>query len=77
MKLAMFLISSTKRIFTKLLSVSKSSIRIKVGHIGHFLILFTSAVICKQRFLYGNEIAQYHQNCKYYNVEQNHFRKPL
>ena len=76
MKLAVFLISSTKRIFTKLLSVSKSSIRIKVR--SHWeLILFTSAVICKQRFLYGNEIAQYHQNCKYYNVEQNHFRKPL
>ena len=41
MKLAMFFISSTKRIFTKLLSFSKSSVKIKVrSHGALFLILF-------------------------------------
>ena len=50
MKLATFFISSTKRIFTKLLSVSESSVKVKVGsHWAHFLILLTSAVICKQQ----------------------------
>ena len=77
MKLVMFLISSTKLIFTKMLSVSESSVEIKLGHIGHFLILLTSAVIYKQQFLYGNEIVQSRQNCKCYNIEQDHFRKPL
>ena len=38
MKLAEFFISSTKRIFTKLLKVSESSIKIKVGsHLPFFL----------------------------------------
>ena len=74
---ATFLISSTKRIFTKLLSFSESSIKIKVrSHWAHFLILLTSAVICKQ-CLCGNEIVQYLQNCKCYNVDQDHFRNPL
>ena len=78
MKLATFLISGTKRIFTRLLSVPESSIKTKVrSHWADFLILLTSAVICKQRFLYGNEIVQYLQNCKWYNVEKDHFRKPL
>ena len=41
------------------------------------VILLTSAVISRQRLLYGNEVAQYLQNCKYYNIGQDHFRKLL
>ena len=78
MKLATFFISSTKFIFTKLLSVSERLIKIKVrSHWALFLILLPSAVIYKQRLLYGNEILQYLQNCKCYNVKQDHFKKPL
>ena len=78
MRLETFLISSTKLIFTKLINVSGSLIKIKARlQWAHFLILLTSRVICKQQFLYENEIVQYLQNCKCYNVEQDHFRKPL
>ena len=42
-----------------------------------FEILLTSASICKQMFLHENEIVQYLQNCKYQDVNQDHFRKPL
>ena len=76
MKLAKFFISSTRHIFTKLLSVSESSTKGSVK-LGTFPNLLTLAVICKQRRLHGNEIVQYLQNCKRYNIEQNHFRKPL
>ena len=55
MKLVTFFISSTKHIFTKLLSVSESLIKIKT-HWAHFLILLSLAVICKHRLSYGNEI---------------------
>ena len=49
-KLATFFISSTKRLFTKVLAVSKSSIKIKVRlHWTLIIILLTSAVICKER----------------------------
>ena len=48
MKLATFFISSTKFIFTKLLSVSERLIKIKVrSHWALFLILLPSAVIYK------------------------------
>ena len=50
MKLATFFISSTKFIFTKLLSVSERLIKIKVrSHWALFLDLIPSAVIYKQR----------------------------
>ena len=50
MKLATIFISSTRCIVTKRSSVSESLIKIKVrSHGAHFLILLTSAVICKQR----------------------------
>ena len=76
MKLATFFISSTRRIFTKLLSVSESSTKIKVrSHRTLFVILLTSVVICKQIHLHGNEIVEYLQNCACYNVGQDHFRK--
>ena len=57
MKRATFLISSTKRIFTKLLGVSESSIKIKVrSHQTPFAVLLASAVIYKQRLLHGKDI---------------------
>ena len=64
----------TRRIFRKLFSVFESTIKIKVRlHWTLFLILITSAVICKQRLLYGNGIVQCLQNCKCYSVDQDHF----
>ena len=64
MKLAIFFISSSRRSFRKLLSVSECSIKIKIrSHRALFLILLTSAIFYKQRLLYGNGIVQYLQNC--------------
>ena len=63
MKLATFFISSTRDILKKLLAVPESSIKIKAKlPLTLFVILLTSAVICKQRLLYDNEIVQYLQN---------------
>ena len=62
----------------KLLSASESSIKIMVrAHWGLFVILLTSAIICKQRLLHGKKIIKYFQNCKCYNNGQDHFRKLL
>ena len=70
MKIEAFFISSTRRIFTELLSVVESSIKIKVrSHGTLFITLLILAVIWKERILHGNEIVEYLQNCKYYNVE--------
>ena len=78
MKLTTSFISKTKQIYTKILTFSKSTFKIKkmLAWI-LFGILLTSAVICKQKFLHENEIVQYLQNYKYKNVNQSHFRKPL
>ena len=52
--------------------------KIKIrSHWTLFVILLTSAVICKQRLLHGNEIMQYLQNCKCYNVDEEHSKKSL
>ena len=52
MKLETFFISSTRLIFTKLLAVSESSIKIKVRfHLTLFEILFSSAVIYKNFYM--------------------------
>ena len=62
MKLATFFISSTVGIFTKLLGVSESSIKIKVRlRWTLFVILFISAVTCKHRRLHGSEIVEHLQ----------------
>ena len=62
MKLAAFFISSTVGIFTKLLGVSESSIKIKVRlRWTLFVILFISAVTCKHRRLHGSEIVEHLQ----------------
>ena len=46
----------TRHNFAKLLSVSEDSIKIKVSlHWTLFVILLTSAVICKQRLLHRKE----------------------
>ena len=77
-ELAMLLISESRRIFTKLLAVSESLIKTKVKLLWTFsVILLTSAVICKERPFHGNEIVQYFQNYKYYDVGQDHFSKYL
>ena len=78
MKLTTFFITRTRRILIKLFGVSESPIKIKIRSLGTlFVILLTSAVICKQSLLHENDIMQYLQNCKCYNVGQDHFRIPL
>ena len=63
MKLAMFFISSTKRIFTKLCVVELSSTKIKVRLHGTLIvILLVTAVTYKRRLLLINLIGQYLQN---------------
>ena len=42
-----------------------------------FEILLTSAIICIQRVLHGNEIVQYLQNYKRHEFDQGHSRKLL
>ena len=75
---SVFFISATRRNFRKLLSVSESSIKVKVRlHWTLLLTLLTSVVICKQRLLHGNEIVQYLQSWKCYNVGQDHSKKPV
>ena len=60
MKLAARFISSTRYIFTKLLTVSKISIKIKIMlPQALFVIQLTSAVLCKQRFLHRKKFVQY------------------
>ena len=57
-------------------NVFERSVKIKVRSPWTFLvILFPSAVICKQSLLYGNKTVQHCQNYKCYGVEQDHFRK--
>ena len=74
MKLATFI----SRIFSKLLAISESSLKEILGYIRLFsVILLTLAIICKQILLHENEILQYLQDCKRYNVDQDHFKKPL
>ena len=41
-----------------------------------FVILLISVVTCKQKFLYGNEIVHYLQNCIFYNIGKNQFKTP-
>ena len=77
MKLVTFFISSTRRIFTKVSSVSESSIKIKVrSHGTLFVILLISAVVCKQELSHGNQTVQCLQYDECYNVDQDQFRKP-
>ena len=42
-----------------------------------FEILLTSAIICIQSILHGNEIVQYLQNYKRHESGKGHSRKPL
>ena len=78
MKPKMCLISKTKQIYPKILTVPESTFKIKaVLPWILFEILLTSAVICKQRFLHEAEIVQYLQNYKHQDINQGQFRKPL
>ena len=78
MKLTTFFISTAWQILTKLLAVYESPTKLKVRlHWALLLTLLISAVVCKQRLLYGNDIVQYLQNSKCYKVSKDHFRKTL
>ena len=78
LKLITFSISTTGDIYAKLLTFSKSSVKRKVKSAStFFVILLTSAVICKQRLLLGNEIVLYFQNYKYFDDEREIFRRRL
>ena len=75
-----FIVSSTRfqePYFTKLLAVSQISIKKARSYRTLTVILLTSVVICKKRVLHRNENVEYLQNCKYYNVSQDHFGKLL
>ena len=78
MKVTTFFISRIKQNYTKYLTASESALKINII-LGWILyeILLMSAVICKQRLLYKNEIVQYDWNYKLYDFIQNHFRNPL
>ena len=77
MKLTTFLVSRTKQIHAKTISVFESTFKIKVISVLTLSeILLVSAVICKQRILHENEIVQDLQNYNYEDVNQGHFRKP-
>ena len=61
---------------TVLLTFSKSSVKIKIRLRGtYFVILLTSSVISKQKPFHGNEIVQYFQNYRCYEIDQDYFRK--
>ena len=69
MKLKTFFISRTKQIYAITLTVSESTFKLSaISSWELFEILLTSAVICNERFLHRNEIAQYLQNYKYQDV---------
>ena len=73
MKLIFFILR-TKQTYKKLSAVSERAFKIKtMSDQTIFEILFTSA-LCKQRLLHGNEMVQYLQNYKCYNVS---FRNTL
>ena len=59
LKLTTFFISTTRDIYTKLLTFSESSVNIKVTpRWAFFVILFTPAAINRQRLLHGNKVMQ-------------------
>ena len=66
MKLITFIISKTKQIYTKSVTVLESAFEIKAMLLWIlFKIFLVLVVICKQSFSHENEIVQYLQNCKY------------
>ena len=66
MKLTTFIISKTKQIYTKSVTVLESAFEIKTMLLWIlFEILLTLAVIYKQSFSHENEIVQNLQNYKY------------
>ena len=59
----------------KLLATSKSLTGYIESHWIFSTILPTSAVICKQKPLHGNEIVHYPQKQKFFNINQYHLVK--
>ena len=67
---------TTIDIYTKLLTFSETSIKVKVSLAWTFLqILLTSAVTCKQGLLHRSKVMQHFQNHKCYDADWDHFRK--
>ena len=65
-----------RMIYLKSLIPYESELKIKVTPSRtFFLILLTSAVICKQRLLHKNEIVQYLQNYSCFVFDQSHFKE--
>ena len=77
MKQTIFFISKTKQIYAKTLTVPEITSKIK-AMLPLILLetLFTSVVICKQKFSHEIEIELF-QNYKYQNANQVYFRKLL
>ena len=67
-------ISTTIDIYTKLLTFSETSVKVKVSLAWTFFeILLTSVVTCKQGLLHRSKVMQHFQNYKCYDVD--YFRK--
>ena len=76
LELTTFIISTLRDIYTKLLTFSKRSAKEKViSRWVILVILLTSAVICKQRLVHGNDTVKYFQHYKWCDVDRDHFRK--
>ena len=61
---------TTIDIYTKLLTFSETSIKVKVSLAWTFLqILLTSAVTCKQGLLHRSKVMQHFQNHKCYDAD--------
>ena len=74
LKLTVIFISAARDIYTKLLTFSENSVKIKVTSAWTFFVsLFTSPVISQQRLLHGKEIMQHLQNFKCYDVDRGPF----
>ena len=73
-----FFLVRTIESYTKWMLDSKRTFKIKVRlPWTTFEILLTSAIICIQRVLHGNEVVQYIQNYKRHKSGKGHTRKPL
>ena len=78
MKISTFFLARTIKSLVKWILDSERTFKVKVRfHWTVFEILLTSAIICIQRVLHGNEIAQYLQNYDRHESGKGHSRTPL
>ena len=78
MKIATLFLAKTIESYVKWMLDSEKTFKIK-GRLPWTVleILLTSAIICIEKVLHGNEIVQHLQNYKYHEFDQGHSRKLL